>query len=55
MQAHRVSLADYHEQLMVNYDSERLAWLNRCVFICRICDAEFQFRSDFTQAAALNI
>jgi len=45
---HKVSLNDYQEQLMTNYDIERIEWLNRCIFGCKICKAEFSFRSDFT-------
>ena len=43
--AHRVSLQDYHNQLMTNYDAERLEWLNQCVFACKVCQTEFSFRS----------
>ena len=42
--AHRVSLQDYHNQLMTNYDTERLEWLNQCVFACKVCQTEFSFR-----------
>eukprot|EP00090_Calanus_glacialis_P045694 TRINITY_DN8651_c0_g1_i1.p1 TRINITY_DN8651_c0_g1~~TRINITY_DN8651_c0_g1_i1.p1 ORF type:complete len:1419 (-),score=222.67 TRINITY_DN8651_c0_g1_i1:288-4544(-) len=45
---HKVSLNDYQDQLMTNYDAERIEWLNRCIFGCKICKAEFSFRSDFT-------
>ena len=42
--AHHVSLQDYHNQLMVNYDVDRIDWLNRCIFACKLCKEEFQFR-----------
>ena len=46
--AHKVSLQDYHDQLMVDYDRERIEWLNMCIFICKLCNTDFKFRSDFT-------
>ena len=51
--AHRVNLQDYHDQLMVNYDQDRIDWLNLCTFICKLCQTEFQFRSDFTSHIAV--
>ena len=37
---------------MVNYDADRVDWLNRCIFGCKLCGQEYQFRSDFTQHIA---
>ena len=51
--AHRVSLMDYHNQLMVNYDADRIEWLNMCIFACKICKEEFKFRWVDNQASAL--
>ena len=44
---HKVTLNDYQEQLMSGFEVEKIEWLNRCVFGCKICKQEFQFRSDF--------
>ena len=32
---------------MSGFEVEKIEWLNRCVFGCKICKQEFQFRSDF--------
>ena len=37
-------LQDYHDQLMVGYDADRVDWLNQCTFACKLCQQEFQFR-----------
>jgi len=44
---HKVTLNDYQEQLMSGFETEKIEWLNRCVFGCKICNQDFQFRSDF--------
>merc|ERR1719481_1901084 len=44
---HKVSLNDYQEQLMSNFEVEKIEWLNKCVFGCKICKGEYVFRSDF--------
>merc|ERR1719500_1884623 len=44
---HKVTLNDYQEQLMSGFETEKIEWLNRCIFGCKICKQEFQFRSDF--------
>ena len=42
--AHRVGLQDYHDQMMVNYDQDRIDWLNLCTFNCKLCNTDFKFR-----------
>ena len=37
---------------MVNCDADRVDWLNRCIFGCKLCGQEYQCRSDFTQHIA---
>ena len=32
---------------MSAFETEKIEWLNRCIFGCKVCKQEFQFRSEF--------